>query len=121
MTFTDTMPNWRGRLPRVIPILDPRPLPAPDAPHVDVHEVRHGVIADTTSTQDQSCISQLCSGDPGHTNVNGHRLHVEAVTGHAVSMSAKEFVAPGRTVTPDYVNLKIGIPKRRGQIMQQIK
>jgi hypothetical protein len=58
--------------------------------------------------QGQGSIPELCSRNPGDSNVDGHRLHVETVTGHAVSMRAEELVAPGRAVTADDINLKIG-------------
>ena len=56
-----------------------------------------------------------------HANVDCHRLHVETVAGHTVSMSAKKFVAPGRTVAADNINLEVGISERGCQVVQQIK
>jgi UDPglucose 6-dehydrogenase len=54
-------------------------------------------------------------------SVNSHRLHVEALTGHAVSMSAEEFVVSGRSITADNIYLKIGIPEESSQVMQKIE
>jgi hypothetical protein len=36
-------------------------------------------------------------------------------------MSAKEFVAPGRAVAADNVNLKIGIPECDRQVVEQVE
>jgi hypothetical protein len=52
MTFTDTMPRWRPRWPRVIPTRDGAELPTPDAAPVDVHEIRSR-IAHTAPMQPQ--------------------------------------------------------------------
>src|SRR5579864_7297240 len=71
--------------------------------------------------QRQSSVPQLCGRNPGHPNVDGHRLHVETVTSHAVSMSTEEFVAPGRAVAADDTNLKIGIPERNSQVVEQVE
>lgn len=66
-------------------------------------------------------IPQLRSRNSGHPDVDGHRLHVETVTGHAVSMSTKKFVAPGRAVAADDVDFKIGIPECSRQVVEQVK
>ena len=112
MTFTDTMPGWRRRWPRVIPTRDGAELPTPDAAHVDVHEIRSRVVADAAPMQRQGSIPQLCGRNSGYPNVDGHRLHVETVAGHAMPMRAEKFVAPRRAVAADDINLKIGIPQR---------
>ena len=113
------MPNWRRRWPRVIPTRNR--LPAPDATHINVHEVGSRVIPHAATTERQGSIPQLSGRNPGYSDVNGHRLHVKTLTGHAVSMSAEEFVAPGRTVAADYINLKIGIPQPSSQVMQKVE
>src|SRR6476659_3828153 len=106
MTFTDTTPNWRRRWPTGIPIRNSQTkLPAPDAAHIDMHKIRSYVVADTASMQRQGSIPQLCDRNPGYPNIDRHCLHVETVAGDSVSMSAEEFVAPGRSVPADYINL----------------
>jgi hypothetical protein len=36
-------------------------------------------------------------------------------------MSAEEFIAQGRTVAANYIDLKIGIPERSSQVMQKVE
>src|SRR5437899_1979886 len=71
--------------------------------------------------QPERGISQLRRRDSRYADVNGHRLHVQAAGGDAVSMSSKEFVAPGCAVAADNIDLGIGIPKRGHQVVQQVK
>ena len=71
--------------------------------------------------QRQGSIPQLCGRNPGHPDVDGHRLHVEAVAGDAMSVSAEEFVAPRRAETADHINFKIGIPERSSQVVEQVE
>ena len=71
--------------------------------------------------QRQGSVPQLCGGNPGHPDVDGHCLHVETVAGNTVSMSAEEFVAPGRAVAANNVNFKVGIPECCSQVVEQIE
>jgi hypothetical protein len=122
MTFTDTIPNWRRPWLRGIPTRNSgAQLPAPDAPHVHVHEIRSCVVADTTTMQRQGSVPQLCGGNPGHPNVDGHCLHVETVAGHAMSMSTKKFIAPRCAVAADDINLKIGISEGNSKLVQEVE
>jgi len=86
-----------------------------------MHEIRSPVVADTAAMQRQGSVPQLCGRNPGYPDVNGHRLHVEALPGHAVSVSAKEFVAPWRAVAADDINLKIRIPERSSQVVEKVE
>jgi hypothetical protein len=45
----------------------------------------------------------------------------QALTGHTVSVGPQEFVAPGRAIATNDVNLKIGIPERGRQIVQKVE
>ncbi len=36
-------------------------------------------------------------------------------------MSAKEFVAPGRSLAADHINFKIGIPESGNQVVEQVE
>ena len=58
---------------------------------------------------------------PGYANIDRHGLHVEAVLGHAVSVGAEVFIAPGRAVAAYDIDLGVGTPQRHGQIMQKIE
>jgi hypothetical protein len=46
---------------------------------------------------------------------------METVTSDAVSMTTEELVAPGGAVTADNINLKIGIPERGSQVVEEIE
>lgn len=116
------MPSWPRRWPRDIPTRNVQIyLPTPDAPDVDVHKIRSLVVADTAPMKRQGNIPQLCGRDPGHPNVNGHRLHVQTVACDAVSMSTQEFVAPRCSETTNDIDLKIGIPEGSSQVVEEIK
>jgi hypothetical protein len=41
--------------------------------------------------------------------------------GRPVSMSAEEFVAPRRAVAADDINLKIGIPERSSEVVEEVE
>lgn len=64
---------------------------------------------------------QLGGRNSRYPDVNRHGLRTQALTGHSMPMSAEEFVAPGRAVTADDINLEIGIPERRGQVLQKVE
>ena len=46
---------------------------------------------------------------------------MEAVNGDTVPMRAQEFVAPGRAVAADHIDLKIGIPQCGHQVVEQVE
>ena len=57
MTSMDTMAYWRRRWPRVSPTRKSGAnYQRPDAPHIDVHEIRGCLVADTTTMQRQGRI-----------------------------------------------------------------
>ena len=71
--------------------------------------------------QRQGGIPQLCSRYRGYPDVNSHRLHVQTVASYSVSMGSQEFVAPGCAETTDHIDLKMGIPERGSQVVEEIE
>jgi len=71
--------------------------------------------------QCQRSFPELCGRNPRHPDIDGHGLHVEALTGYTVSMSAQQLFAPGGAIAANNVNLKIGIPERGSQAVQKVE
>lgn len=71
--------------------------------------------------QGHCSVSQACRGNAGDPDINCHRLHVEAVKSHAVSVSAEVFIAPGSAIAADYIDFEIRIAERGSEIVQQIE
>src|SRR5208282_293684 len=73
--------------------------------------------------QAQSGTPQGCGGNSRQANINRFGLHVQAVASHAGvrAAGAEEFVAPGRAVSADHVDLSRGIMERSGEVVEQIK
>src|SRR5271163_3204195 len=86
-----------------------------------MHEIGSRVVTHAATMECQCSVPHLRSGYPGHSYINGHSLHVKAVNGYAVPVSSEEFVAPGRAVAADNVNLKIGISERGHQVVQKVE
>lgn len=114
--------NWPRRWQRAIRIhryLEK--LPAPHASYVNVDEIGSRIIPHSPAMQAEGRIAELGSGHARQTNIDRHRLHVQTVLRHPVSVSTEIFIAPGRAVAANDIDLGIGTPKRNGQIMQNIK
>jgi hypothetical protein len=58
---------------------------------------------------------------PADAKINGHGLHVQAVSSHAMPVCAEKLIGPGRAVTTDDINLGLRATQRNEQIMQQVK
>ena len=71
--------------------------------------------------QGDCSVSQSRGGNAGDPDINCHRLHVEALSGHAVSVSAEELIAPGCAIAADNIDLEIWIAERGSQIVQQVE
>jgi hypothetical protein len=96
-------------------------LPVANAADVDVHEIRVSVIADSASMKRYCSVSQSRRGDAGDPDINCHRLHVEAVKGHSVSVCAEVFITPGGAIAADYIDFEIRIAERGSEIVQEIE
>ena len=66
--------------------------PLPDPAGVNVDEVRVRIVADSAASEGESCKAQRKGVDAGHTQVNGFRLNVKAVSSDTGGASAKRFV-----------------------------
>ena len=98
-------------------------LPAPHPSHVNVHEVRSGVISHSPAMQAERRVAQFGGGDSRQANVNGLCLHVEAMLGHTGvgAAGAEEFVGLRGAVAADHVDFTPRIVHRLGQVIQQVK
>src|SRR6266700_1895 len=84
-------------------------------------EVFPAIVAYATAMQIQSGFTQLLRAYAGQTNVNGPGLHVQAVLGDRRRTMAKKFIAPGRPVSTDHVDLFVRASNGRGEIVQQVE
>src|SRR5271170_6908474 len=126
-TSTDTMAIWTRFSRRAIRIRgECRPqsqLPAAYTSDVDVHEVGSSIVTHPSAMQAQRGIPDGRCRNSGQANIDRFRLHVKTVASHARigAAGAEEFVAPGRAVSTDHVDLATGIVERRGQVVEQVK
>jgi len=84
-------------------------------------ELRASIVADAAAIQGQGGRSQLFRADSGNANVDGLRLHVQAVSGYAARTAAKEGIAPGRAIPADHVDLRFWASQFRSQIAEQVE
>src|ERR1017187_10207008 len=85
MTSMGSMPSCRQHWRRAIRTRSPVLLPVANPAHIDVDEIRTCVIAYSASMQGDCSVSQSRGGNAGDPDINCHRLHVEALSGHARS------------------------------------
>ena len=93
----------------------------PHAPYIDMNEIWSRVISDATPMQCQRRIPK-CSGiHSRYANIDSHRLHVQTVLRHAMSVVPQVFIAPRRTVAAHHIDLSVRTSYGRQQVVQQIK
>src|SRR5690348_5106839 len=86
-----------------------------------MYKIRGGVISHTSSMQRQCCIAKLGGAYARDSNVDGHRLHMQTVTRHAMSVHPEILIAPRGSITAHDIDLSVGTSERNYQIMQQVK
>lgn len=96
-------------------------LPAPEASCVHMNEIGIGVISDAPAMQGQRGVSKPGCGHTRDANIDGLRLHVRAVPGYGVSVTAQILVAPGRPVAANHVDLGAGTSQGYGEIVEQVE
>src|SRR5581483_3432527 len=113
-TSTGTMPNSPGHWRRVIHTLKCSSaanfLPAPDAANIDMDKIGTRIISHASAMQGQSSIAKLGSAYAGHADIDCHRLHVQTMQRHGVSMFPEIFVGPWRSISTEHVDLGIWTP-----------
>src|SRR5215831_18130483 len=86
-----------------------------------MHKIGSGVISDTTAMQAQGSVAKLSRGHSRETNIDSHRLQMQAVQGHAVPVGPEILVAPRRPVAANHVNFGGGPCQGNSKIMEQIQ
>ena len=71
--------------------------------------------------QGHCSVSQVRGGNAGDADIDCHRLHVETFAGHAVSVGAEVFIAPGGAIAADYIDFEIRIAEGGSEIVQQVE
>jgi hypothetical protein len=79
----------------------------PNPSNVDVHKIGRGVIPRASAVQRQSDIAELGRTTVCDPDINGHRLHVQAVLCDTVSVAPQVLITPRRSVTANNVNFGI--------------
>lgn len=93
----------------------------PDAADIHMHKIGSCVVSNTAAVKRQRRIPQIGGFDSRQTDINRHGLHVQAVASDAGTMGPQEFVAPGRAIAADYVDLGVGFAQYGGEIVQQVE
>lgn len=86
-----------------------------------MHKIGSGIIPHSAAVQTQGSIPQKRGLDSGDANINGHGVHMKAMKGDAVPMSAQEFVTPRGAVAADDVDLRVASTQAGAQVVQQIE
>ena len=86
-----------------------------------MNEVVAAIVAYAAAMEFQRSIAQLRRIDAGHTDVDGHGLHVQAVLGHGRRAASQKFVAPRRSIAADNVNFFVWPARGSNQVVEQIE
>ena len=86
-----------------------------------MNEIGRRIIPHTSSRHSESNVAKIGGFEPGHPDIDGLGLHVQAVLGDAAGVRAKKLIAPWRSVSTDDVNLGIRAPSRGDQVREQIE
>lgn len=95
--------------------------PLCDAPGINMNESGTRIVSDPSAVKRQGGTPEIEYGNPGETNIDCPRLHMETVLGNAGGAGPQEFVAPGGTVAADDGYLSIGLPGGGRKVRQKIK
>lgn len=95
--------------------------PGANSAGIDVDESRARVVADSSAMQVDSGVTQGQGIDPGNANIDGVRLHVQAVSRYAGGAGAKEFIAPRGTVATNDIDFGVGAAERSGEISENVE
>src|SRR5271165_4098331 len=121
--FTSTTRPWKRFSPRAIPIHGENGLPAPHWPHVYVDEVGITIVPHSPALETKRCVPQARSRNSRHANVDGFRLHVEAVAGdtRVRTASAQELVGLRGSISTNHVDFTAWVVHRCGQVVEQVE
>ena len=77
--------------------------PAPDTPHINMHESGIGIIADAAAAEAERRLPKGICRNPFHSYIDGHALHVQAAPRHTGAGAGKRRIGMRRAVTGDYL------------------
>jgi hypothetical protein len=86
-----------------------------------VNEAGARVVAHTSAAESKRGIAKSECVYPGDADIDGVRLHVQAVLGDAGRARAKEFVAPGTAIAADNIDFSVGMADGSGEIREDVK
>jgi len=85
-----------------------------------MNEVGSRIISDASTMKCQSRVAHLARRYSLHANIDGHRLHVQAVAGDSVTMTPEVFIRLWGAVTTEHLNVRIGTAQGRHQIVKEV-
>ena len=86
-----------------------------------MHEPGPRVVADSAPLQMERGVAQRQGIHAGYADIDGVRLHVQAIFGDARRTRTEKLVTPLRPVTANNVYLPTGMSNRCGEIGQNVK
>ena len=97
--------------------------PLTDAPGVDMHETRGGIIAHAAASQPESGAPQIGQAATGQGDIDGLAGHVQAAGGDPAAGSLQFRIAGRRAVTGNDVKLPscAGLALQRKEKLQQVR
>ena len=78
------------------------------------------VVANSSAMQGQGGVAQGQRVDTGNANIDGVRLHVQAVSSYTRGAGAEEFIAPRGAIAADDVDLGVGAAEGSGKIRKNV-
>jgi hypothetical protein len=91
-----------------------------NAPDVYVYEIGMGIVAHAAPVERKSSFAQLLGIHAGHSKIDRLRLHVKAVFGNSLRMSAKELIAPRCSVSTYNIDLSARPVDSHSQLLKEI-
>jgi hypothetical protein len=92
-----------------------------DAAHIHMNKIRVGVVSDSTIMQRQREIAEFRCPGSRQANVDRHSLHMQAMQRNPAAMDPQVFIAPGRTISADYIDLGPWATRGLEQLIKKIE
>jgi len=86
-----------------------------------MNEVGSGIVSHAAPAEPERGIAKVSRGHARNAYVYGHRLHMQAVPGHGVSMGAQILVGAGGPVAADNVDFGVRASEGNHQVAEQVQ
>lgn len=95
--------------------------PGAHAARIHVNKAGAGIVTHAASAKRESCVTQSLGVDARDTDINGVRLHVQAIFRHTCGAGAEKFVTPGSAIATNNIDFPIGVADGSRQIRQNVE